>query len=76
MLSRRCEKSKKRKTVKLNGDNLEVVKKFCYLGDMLNSEGSVHDAVIARLRVGWGKFKNLSGVLCKKNVSEDEGNSI
>ena len=53
----------------MDGDILEVVDRFCYLGDMLNNEGSVQDAVIARLRVGWGKFKDLSVVLCKKGVS-------
>ena len=36
---------------------------------MLNSEGSVQDAVIARLRVEWGKFKDISNVLCKKVMS-------
>ena len=56
MLSKRCEKSKK-KTIKLDGDNLEVVDEFCYLRDMLNSEGSVQDAVITRLRVGWENLK-------------------
>ena len=41
---------------------------------MLNSEGSVQDAVIARLRVGWGKFKDLSNVLCKNgNMLNSEG---
>ena len=62
-------KSQRREeTIKLNGDNLEVVNKFCYIGDMLNSEGSVQDAVIARLRAGWGKFKDLLSVLCKKGL--------
>ena len=70
-------KSQRREeTVKLDGDNLEVVDKFCYLEDMLNSEGNVQDAVIARLRARWGKFKDLSRVLCKKRcVSEEKGNS-
>ena len=63
-------KSQRREaTIKLDMDNLEVVDKFCYLEDMLNNEGSVQDAVIARLRVGWEKFKDLSSVLCKKGVS-------
>ena len=53
-------KSQRREeTIKLDGDNLEVVDKFCYRGDMLYSEGSVRGAVIARLRIGWGKFKDL-----------------
>ena len=61
-------KSQRReKTMKLNGDNLEVVDKFCYLGDMLNSEGSVQDAVIARLRVGRENLKTYL-VDCAKKV--------
>ena len=63
------ESQRREETVKLDGDNLEVADKFCYLGDMLNSEESVHDTVIAKLRVGWEKFKDLSSVLCKKGVS-------
>ena len=35
-------KSQRREeTIKSYGDYLEVVDKFCYLGDMLNIEGSV-----------------------------------
>ena len=34
---------------------LELVDKFCYLGDML----SVDAAVEARIRIGWNKFRQL-----------------
>ena len=53
-------------TIKLDGDNVEVVDKF-YLGVMLNSEGSVQDAVIARLRVGWENLKTCQ-VYCAKKM--------
>jgi len=34
---------------------LELVDKFCYLGDMLR----VGAAVEARIRIGWNKFRQL-----------------
>ena len=37
--------------------NLELVDKFCYLGDMLSVEGDTNAAVEARIRVGWNKFR-------------------
>jgi len=39
--------------------NLEVVDKFCYLGDMLSVDGDADAAVEARIRIGWNKFRQL-----------------
>jgi len=36
--------------------NLEVVDRFCYLGDMLSVDGDAVAAVEARIRIGWNKF--------------------
>jgi len=36
--------------------NLELVDKFCYLGDMLSVAGDADAAVEARIRIGWNKF--------------------
>jgi len=33
--------------------NLEVVDKFCYLGDMLSVDGDADAAMEARIRIGW-----------------------
>ena len=55
--------------VKLGSDEVEIVKEFCYLGDMLETEGGVEAAVAARVRVGWRKFKEISGMLCGRDVS-------
>ena len=35
----------------------------------MNAGGGCLSAVVARMRVGWGKFKELSGVLCGKKWS-------
>ena len=41
---------------------LELVDKFCYLGDML----SVDAAVEVRIRIGWNKFRQLVPLLTNK----------
>ena len=43
---------------------LELVDKFCYLGDMLSVE--------ARIRTGWNKFMQLVPLLTNKDVSDYE----
>jgi len=35
--------------------NLQLVAKFCYLGDMLSVDGDADAAVEARIRMGWKK---------------------
>ena len=55
----------------LNLENREVLKgasQFCYLGDMLNGEGGSRLASISRVRYGWKKFRELSGILTSKKM--------
>ena len=55
-----------------NGEVLEGVNKFCYLGDVLSGEGGSNSASIGRVRCGWKKFKkfrDLSGILTSKKVA-------
>jgi len=49
--------------------NLELVDKFCYLGNMLSVEGDADAAVEARIRVGWNKFRQLVALLTNKDIS-------
>ena len=48
---------------------LELVDKFCYLGDMLSVDGDANAAVEARIRIGWNKFRQLVPLLTNKDVS-------
>jgi len=51
---------------------LELVDKFCYLGDMLSVDGDADAAVEARIRIGWNKFRQLVPLLTNKcDVSYD-----
>ena len=50
---------------------LELVDKFCYLGDMLSVDGDADAAMEARIRIGWNKFKQLVPLLTNKDVIFD-----
>jgi len=59
-----------RTSVDIGGDaNLELVDKFCYLGDMLSVVGDADAAVENRIRIGWNKFKQLVPLLTNKYIS-------
>jgi len=49
--------------------NLELVDKFCYLGDTLSVDGDVDAAVETRIRIGWNKYEQLVSLLTNKDVS-------
>jgi len=49
--------------------NLEVVDKFCYLGDMLSVDGATDAAVDARIHIGWNKFRQLVPLLTNRDIS-------
>ena len=48
---------------------IEAVSKFCYLGDMLNGGGVSVSASQAKIRCGWRKFRELRGLLTKRDVT-------
>jgi len=48
--------------------NLELVDKFCYLGDMLSVDRDAGAAVEARIQIGWNKFRQLVPLLTNKDL--------
>ena len=50
-------------------DGIGRVASFVYLGDELDAGGGCLNAVTARIRVGWKKFRELSAVLCGRKWS-------
>jgi len=52
--------------------NLELVDKFCYLGDMLGVDGDADAAVQNRIQIGWNKFKQLVPLFTNKDIIESE----
>ena len=53
----------------LGGDNIEVVDRFSYLGDVISTEGGAQKAVTSRIRSTWKKFKEVSSVICGRSIS-------
>ena len=49
--------------------NLEMVDKFCYLGDMIENCGGASAAVTVRVRCAWAKFRELMQVLTCRGAS-------
>jgi hypothetical protein len=52
-----------------DGNVVEKVGKFCYLGDMINADGGADSAVVARVRCAWKKFRELAPILAHKGAS-------
>ena len=48
---------------------LECVGELVYLGDMLNDTGVVEQAVAAKVKAAWMKFRKLGGILCMQGAS-------
>jgi len=48
---------------------LELVDKFCYLGDTLSVDGDADAAAEARIRICMNKFRQLVSLLTNKDVS-------
>ena len=55
--------------ISLDGDNIEVVDRFSYLGDVVSTEGGAQEAVTSRIRSAWKKFKEVSNVICGRSIS-------
>ena len=51
------------------GQNLECVEEFCYLGDMIGAGGGAGAAARARVRCAWSKFRELAPVLTSRGAS-------
>jgi hypothetical protein len=50
------------------GGVIREVKQFCYLGDMLDSEGGVERSVITRVVAAWRKWREMAVLLINKGI--------
>ena len=55
-------------TVKLVDAELPTVTSFKYLGSLFTSEGGSQADVNNRIRIGWMKWKEVSGVICDRKM--------
>ena len=62
--------------MKSDGQILEVVDTFCYLGDTIGARGDAEDSITARIRSGWNKFRELVQLLVTKGLSLASNGSL
>ena len=53
----------------MDGEKLEVVETFCYLGDVTGQTGGCNDAITARLKSAWKKFRELLPIFTNRGIS-------
>ena len=53
----------------MGDDTFEVVNSFCYLGDFLSAGGGCELSISTRIRLAWGKFRELLPILTCKAIS-------
>ena len=55
--------------IMIDNKEIDVVDKFCYLGDMISAEGGAEESIVTRIRCGWKKFRELLPLLTTKGFS-------
>ena len=54
--------------LQIDGEVVEEVREFCYLGDLLDTEGSVERTVRMRVAAAWRKWREISSLLLNKAI--------
>ena len=57
-------------------ERVATVDSFSYLGSTIQTEGGCGKDVTNRVRAGWNRWREMSGVICDKNVPEVLTNKI
>ena len=54
--------------LQIDGETVEEVREFCYLGDLLDTEGSVERAVRMRVAAAWRKWREIASLLLNRSI--------
>ena len=58
-INQQTDRAKDSPCIKLNDQSLEIVEKFCYLGDTVGARRGQYDSIITRIKSEWCKFRDL-----------------
>ena len=58
------------RTIQMQGEDLNRVKQFKYLGSIVQAGGGSEKEVVKRVQAGWGAWKRIKGVMCDKTVTD------
>jgi len=62
-------------SVDIGVNAMQIVDKFCYLGDMLNVDGYADADVETRTRIVWNKFRQLVPLIMRGRLYSSCGQS-
>jgi hypothetical protein len=62
--------TRKEEEVSLDGQVVPRKDTFRYLGSMLQKDGDIDEDVNHRIKAGWMKWRQASGILCDKRVPQ------
>ena len=54
------------------GERVNLIERFCYLGDMIGAGDGVEVAIRARVRCAWANYWKLSPILTARDASQVE----
>ena len=54
--------------VSIEDQEIPKSEQFQYLGSILHAEGDISADVTHRIKAGWAKWRNISGVLCDRRI--------
>ena len=62
--------TRKEEYISLEGQVVSRNDTFRYLGSMLQRDGDIDEDISHRIKAGWMKWRQASGVLCDKRVPQ------
>ena len=62
------EQRPEEQVMEVDGGELEIVDRYCYLGDVLTCESGAGDAARVRIAAAWNKWREISSLLTNKNI--------
>ncbi|KAI5715312.1 hypothetical protein M8J77_013954 [Diaphorina citri] len=60
---------KEEESINLDGNHLNIVPKFKYLGSTVSKSGDLDSEIEHRVNVAWMSWKRMSGILCDRRMS-------
>ena len=60
--------NRERLEIKLSGDVVGEVERFKYLGSVIQKDGGFEEDMKHRIKCGWTKWREASGILCDKRI--------
>ena len=62
------EQRQEERTMEVDGGDLEIVDRFCYIGEMMTWRSGAGETATARIAAAWRKWREISSLLVNKSI--------